>query len=159
MHRRHTSWVLVVALLLIGTPAAIAKSYLPTANTRAAIKAYVKSAAKVVAKSGPSCDTFKSADWMGGDYYIFVTGPDEKAVCHPNASMVGRDTTDIVDANGTKIGMMFIAASKKKGGGWVEYVWPRPGQTTPVKKSSYATRVKAPDGKWYIVGAGGYELK
>jgi methyl-accepting chemotaxis protein len=158
MNRRHTSWVLVV-LLLICTSAAMAKSNLPAANTRAAIKTYVKSAAKIVAKNGPSCDTFKSADWTGGDYYVFVTGPDEKLICHPNPSMVGKANADIVDANGTKVGTMLIDASKKKGGGWVEYVWPRPGQTTPVKKSSYATRVKGPDGKWYVVGAGGYELK
>ena len=159
MNRRYRSWVLVVVLLLICAPAAFAKSYVPKSNTRAAIKAYVMSAAKVVAKSGPSCETFKSKDWIGGDYYVFVTGPDDKTVCHPNASNIGRDNADIVDANGAKVGMMLTAASKKKGGGWVEYVWPRPGQTTPVKKSSYATRVKAPDGKWYVVGSGGYELK
>jgi len=116
-------------------------------------------AAKVVAKSGPSCEKFKSKDWMDGDYYVFVTGPDDKLVCHPNASMVGKANADIVDANGKKVGLDLIAAAKKKGGGWVDYVWPRPGQTTPVAKSSYATQVKGPDGKWYVVGAGGYELK
>jgi cytochrome c len=158
MNRRHASWVLATILLLACSPA-IAKSYLPAANTRAAIKSYVRNAAKVVAKNGPSCDTFKNKDWMGGDYYVFVTGPDDKLVCHPNAAMVGKANADIVDANGTKVGTMILDASKKKGGGWVEYVWPRPGQTTPVKKSSYATRVKGPDGKWYVVGAGGYELK
>jgi signal transduction histidine kinase len=159
MNRKHTSWILVGIFLFLATSAAMAKSYVPKANTRAAIKAYVKNAAKVIAKSGPSCDTFKSADWMAGDYYVFVTGPDDRLVCHPTASMVGRANPDIVDANGKKVGTMIIDASKKKGGGWVEYVWARPGQTTPVKKSSYAMRVKAPDGKWYIVGAGGYELK
>src|ERR1700675_3458325 len=124
MNRKHTSWVLVGVLLLIYTPAAMAKSNLPAANKRAAIKTYVRDAAKVVAKHGPSCDTFKSADWMGGDYFAFVTGPDEKLVCHPSPSIVGKANADIVDANGTKVGTMLIDASKKKGGGWVEYVWP-----------------------------------
>src|ERR1700674_4768735 len=83
MNRRHTSWVLVGVLLLIYTPAAMAKSNLPAANKRAAIKTYVRDAAKVVAKNGPSCDTFKSADWMGGDYYVFVTGPRREAGLSP----------------------------------------------------------------------------
>ncbi|HYS55269.1 MAG TPA: cache domain-containing protein [Thermoanaerobaculia bacterium] len=151
----------IVATLLIGltASAAIAKSHVPTKNTRNAIKAYVKDASKVVAKSGPSCDKFKDKDWMAGDYYVFVDGPDNKIVCHPNPSMVGKDNADITDANGKKVGTELIEASKKKGGGWVNYVWPRPGTDKPVPKSTYTMRVKAPDGKWYVVGAGGYELK
>ena len=157
MSRRY-SWVLSL-LLLISAATLFAKSYVPKANTRAAIKSYVQSAAKVVAKHGPSCDTFKTKEWMDGDYYIFVTGPDEKLVCHPNATMVGKDNADIVDANGKKVGTDLIAAAKQKGGGWTDYVWPRPGQDKPVPKSSYSMLVNGPDGKAYVVGAGGYELK
>ncbi len=156
MSRRVLS--IVLSLLFIASVVA-AKSYTPEKNTRGAIKAYVKSAAKVIAKSGPSCDTFKSKDWMAGDYYIFVTGPDERLLCHPNASMVGKPEPDIVDANGKKVGTELLKAAHKRGGGWVEYVWPRPGQTTPVPKTSYAMRVKGSDGKWYVVGSGGYGLK
>ena len=156
---RKSPWVVSLLLLLVGAATLFAKSHVPTSNTHAAIKAYVQSAAKVVAKSGPSCDTFKSKDWMAGDYYVFVTGPDEKLVCHPNPSMVGKANADIVDANGKKVGTDIIAAAKKKGGGWTDYVWPRPGQDKPVPKSSYSMNVKGPDGKWYVVGAGGYELK
>ena len=145
--------------LLVCASVATAKSYVPKKNTRDAVKAYVKSAAKVIAKSGPSCDVFKGKNWMAGDYYIFVTGPDDRLVCHPNPSMVGKANADIVDANGKKVGLDLIAAGRKKGGGWVNYVWPRPGQTTPVPKTSYAMQVKGPDGKWYVVGSGGYDLK
>jgi signal transduction histidine kinase len=157
MSRRYPS--VVSLLLLLSAATLFAKSQVPKSNTRDAIKSYVQSAAKVIAKSGPSCDTFKSKDWMAGDYYVFVTGPDEKLVCHPNPSMVGKANADIVDANGKKVGTEILAAAKKKGGGWVDYVWPRPGQDKPVPKSSYSMRVKGPDGKWYVVGAGGYELK
>ncbi len=136
----------------------IAKSYTPKANTRADIKAYVERAAKVVAKHGPSCDTFASKGWRAGDYYVFVTGPDDRVLCHPNASIVGKLESEIIDANGKKVGSE-IDAKAKAGGGWVDYVWPRPGQTTPVPKSSYAKQVKGPDGKMYVVGSGGYEVK
>ncbi|PYQ50656.1 MAG: hypothetical protein DMF59_10275 [Acidobacteria bacterium] len=156
---RKYAWVLSL-LLLVSTATLFAKSHVPTKNTRDAIKAYVKDAAKVVAKSGPSCDTFKSSDWMKGDYYVFVDSPDNNTIlCHPNASMIGKNNADIVDANGKKVGMDLMEASKKKGGGWTNYVWPRPGTDKPVPKSTFSMRVKGPDGKWYVVGAGGYELK
>jgi len=144
-------------LCLIAT-VALADSNLPKANTRAGIKAYVDAAAKVVAKYGPSCAEFAEKEWRSGDYYIFVTGPDEKELCHPNPQMVGKPASEIVDANGKKVGTALVEAAKK-GGGWVDYVWPRPGTDKPVPKSSYSVQVKGPDGKTYYVGAGGYELK
>jgi len=149
------------AALLMGfvATAAMAKSHVPTANTHAAIKSYVQQATKVVAKSGPSCKTFSSKDWMSGDYYIFVVGADDKILCHPNASLVGKMNADVVDANGKKLGIEIVENAKKKGGGWTDYVWPRPGTTNPVPKMTYSTRVKGPGGKWYVVGGGGYELK
>jgi methyl-accepting chemotaxis protein len=132
----------------------------PRANTRDDIVKYVNSAASVVAKSGPSCDTFKEPRWMSGDWYIFVDGLDGILICHQNAQMVGRANADIVDANGRHVGDEIMAAGQRaEGHGWVDYVWPRPGQTTPVPKSTYVTRVTGPDGKAYIVGAGGYELR
>ena len=65
---------------------------------------------------------------------------------------------EVVDSKGAHIGTALIDAAKK-GGGWVDYVWPRPGTTNPVSKSSYSMQVKGPDGKTYYVGSGGYELK
>ena len=76
---RKYAWVISL-LLLVSVATLFAKSHVPAKNTRDAIKAYVKDAAKVVAKSGPSCDTFKSADWMAGDYYVFVDSPDNNTI-------------------------------------------------------------------------------
>lgn len=159
MNRRPFSVALGIFLLFCAT-VLVAKSYTPKTNTRDAVKAYVDHAAKQVARHGPSCAEFKEKNWMSGDYYVFVIGPDNRLVCHPNASLVGKMNTEIVDANGKKVGEeLAAAANSKEGHGWVDYVWPRPGQTKPVPKSSYAEKVKGPDGKWYVVGAGGYELK
>ena len=151
----------LAAVFLVGlvATAAFAKSHVPAKNTHAAIKAYVQAAAKVVAKSGPSCDAFKTEDWMSGDYYIFVDDPDGKTLCHPNASLIGKDSDAILDVNGRSIGKTIRAAAAKKGGGWAEYMWPRPGTDKPVQKSTFVMHVKAPDGKTYTVGAGGYEVK
>lgn len=134
-----------------------AKSHLPVKNTRPAIKAYVEEARAYVAKHGADCTALSSSDFKGGDYYIFVFSRNGKTVCHP--TQAGKMASEIVDAKGRKVGDEIVATGKKKGGGWVEYEWPRPGSTKPVAKSSYARSVKAPDGKWYIVGSGGYEVK
>jgi len=150
---------LSVLSVVIWSSAGLAASYVPKTNTHAAIKNYVEEAAKLVAKSGPSCEEFAEKDWRSGDYYIFVDGPDEKTLCHPNASLIGKDSDAILDVNGKSIGKTIRAAAAKKGGGWAEYMWPRPGTDKPVPKSTFVMHVKAPDGKTYTVGAGGYEVK
>ena len=150
---------LAVLLLVLCASTALAKSYTPKKNTRADIKAYVNAAAKYVKKHGADCAAFKSKEWTFGDYYIFVDGPDNRTLCHPNAAIVGKNSDEIVDVNGKKVGMAIREAAAKKGGGWTDYMWPRPGTDKPVAKSTYAMQVKGPDGKTYVVGSGGYELK
>ena len=148
--------VTVISLFLL---AACASTMTPRANTRDELVSYVNRAAAVVARSGPSCATFKQPAWMSGDYYIFVSGPDGTTVCHPNTSLIGKATSEIVDANGMNVGDAILkAAMSPEGHGWVNYVWPRPGTPNPVPKSTYVTKVTGPDGKTYIVGSGGYNL-
>ena len=151
--------IFTVLLLAVGVPAAFAKSYTPTKNTHAAIKKYVQAAASRVAKHGADCAAFTKPEWRSGDYYIFVDAPDNTTLCHPNASLIGKNSDEIKDANGKSVGAAIRTAAARTGGGWAEYMWPRPGTDKPVPKSTYVMKVKAPDGKTYVVGSGGYELK
>jgi cytochrome c len=48
----------------------------------------------------------------------------------------------------------FVEVAKSKGEGWVDYMWPKPGEKAPSKKLSYIYRVP---GKDVFVGAGVYE--
>ena len=121
-----------IVVLTLCASAAIAESYTPKTNTRREIKKYVHAAAKHIAAHGPSCNEFARKEWRSGDYYIFVLGPDKKTLCHPDPTMIGRPASEIVDANGKKVGEMIAAAGMKMRGGWVDYVWPRPGITKPV---------------------------
>src|SRR6266545_3831553 len=116
--RNRTLWILVLVLCALPS---FAKSFTPKKNTRADIKAYVQHAAKVVAKSGPSCKTFEGKEWRAGDYYVFVIGPDDKTLCHPKASLIGKPTNEIVDEKGRHVGNEIAAAGKKKGGGRAEH--------------------------------------
>lgn len=143
---------LLMAILVAAT------SHLPKTHTRAAIQTYVEDAAKVVQKSGPSCGTFASPAWRGGEWYIFVDGPDDRIVCHLKTDMIGKAPSSIVNAKGQKVGSMIAAKGAGHGKGWVEYSWTPPGKTAEELKSTYVMGVTGPDGKHYIVGAGGWNV-
>ena len=147
-----------IACLIATAVLAATTSHLPNTNTRDAIKAYVESAAKIVQKSGPSCATFSSPEWRGGDYYIFVLGPDDALICHPTASMIGKPSSTIVNSKGVKVGEMVAAKGKGKDSGWIEYEWPQPGKTTEQLKSTYVMGLTGPDGRHYVVGSGGWNV-
>src|SRR6185503_17424123 len=104
--------------------AACASSMTPKANTHDEVVAYVNRAADVVSKNGPSCATFAKPEWMAAEWYVFVQEADGKIVCHPNAQIIGRNVSEIVDANGKHVGEALQAAGAS-GHGWVDYVWPR----------------------------------
>jgi signal transduction histidine kinase len=43
----------------------------------------------------------------------------------------------------------------EKGNGWVDYMWPKPGESIPTQKSAYVTKALM-DGKWVMAGCGVY---
>ena len=150
-------------LVVCSITVACASSYTPRSNTRPELQRYVERAAALVREQGPAaCETFKGPAWMAGDYYIFVNEADtDVMICHPiRPELVGQSQTNLQDANGRYIAReMRAAATSPAGVGWVEYVWPRPGETNPVPKSGYVVSVTGPDGKRYVVGSGGYEMR
>jgi cytochrome c len=156
MHRGRTLFAFIASVTLI---AAAAANHLPKTNSRQAVQTFVEDAAKVVQKNGPSCAAFAGNDWRGGDYYIFVIGPDQKTLCHPKPEMIGKPSTEIVNAKGDKVGDMIVKMGTADGKGWIDYLWTKPGKTTEEPKSSYVMGVTGPDGKHYIVGAGAWDLK
>ncbi|HEX7137697.1 MAG TPA: cache domain-containing protein [Vicinamibacterales bacterium] len=151
--------VLCLVAVVVAAAALAATSHLPKTNSRAAVEAYVKEAAAIVQKDGASCATFASPEWKSADYYIFVSGPDSTLVCHPNAAVVGKPASSIVNKKGDKVGEMIVAKGKDNGQGWVEYMWMPPGKTTEELKSTYVIGVTGPEGKHYVVGGGGFNLK
>jgi signal transduction histidine kinase len=47
--------------------------------------------------------------------------------------------------------------AKTKGAGWVDYMWPKPGEKTPSLKVSYVKLVKV-DGEDIVVGCGVWDV-
>jgi cytochrome c len=138
-------------------------TYVPHTRDRDALRLYVDQAAQRVAARGSEvCEELAAPRWRGGDYYIFVTNADTHVtVCHPaRPELVGRNEYDLQDVNGKYfMREMLSVAPQPFSGGWVDYMWPRPGQTEPALKSTYVVRVRSWDGAMYLVGSGAYDLK
>ncbi|MGZ3238533.1 MAG: cache domain-containing protein [Burkholderiaceae bacterium] len=87
------------------------------------------------------------------DLYIFVY--DLKGICVAhgnNPKMVGKDLSQMKDANGKTIIQDFIELVNTKGSGWVEYSWPNPITKNVEMKSSYIVKVDD-----ILLGAGIYK--
>ena len=151
------SLVCLAAVLLIAADGSV-KNHLPRTATRDAVMTYVRDAAAVVQKSGPSCDTFAKPEWRSADYYVFVSGPDDKLICHANAAMVGKATGEIVNKSGDHVGDKITKMGAANGSGWVEYMWPPRAGAAEEMKSTYVMGVTGADGKHYVVGAGAFRM-
>lgn len=91
------------------------------------------------------------------DSYVFVM--DEHGVHLVNAAFPeheGNNLLDLTDENGKVIGREMLAALENADSGWVDYMWPRPGDEPASRKSSYVRKAHLPDGRTVIVGAGLY---
>ena len=99
----------------------------------------------------------KGSEWLKRETYIFIADMNGTILMHPaNPELETKSVIDLKDANGKAFMQEFIETAKGKGSGWVDYMWPKPGEKRPSKKRSYVKRTKMPDGEMVIVGAGTY---
>ncbi len=86
--------------------------------------------------------------------YFWINDPTPTMVMHPfKPELDGTDLSDYKDPNGKKLFVEFARVCQEKGEGFVDYMWPLPGQDRPVPKLSYV-KLFAPWG--WIVGTGIY---
>ncbi|MFH0782506.1 MAG: methyl-accepting chemotaxis protein [Pseudomonadota bacterium] len=89
-----------------------------------------------------------------GKDYFFILDTSGKMVMHPiKPSMNDTDQTDSRDPKGKPLFQEMIRVCRENGQGFVDYLWPKPGETEPVSKLSYVQLFK----EWgWIVGTGIY---
>ncbi|PWC36353.1 cache domain-containing protein [Azospirillum sp. TSO35-2] len=88
-----------------------------------------------------------------GEEYVFVTDLEGRLEVHGGQPQFeGRNMGGAKDPNGVYYARLLTEAAQK-GGGYVRYSWPKPGQTEPSPKVAYAQL--APGWKW-VVGSGVY---
>jgi signal transduction histidine kinase len=73
------------------------------------------------------------------DLYVFCGGPDGKFTAHPK--LVGQSLKDLKDKTGKAFGEEIYNVAQEGTISEVSYMWPRPGQTEPVQKVAYVTKV------------------
>jgi signal transduction histidine kinase len=98
-----------------------------------------------------------AAGFLFYDSYVFVM--DTGGVHLVNAGFPeneGKNLLDLTDSDGKVIGREMLAVLETADAGWVDYLWPRPGDTPTSKKSSYVRKATLPDGRVVVVGAGLY---
>ena len=118
-----------------------------------------KAAALTESKGKTAFPEFKKqgSEWLKGETYIFIADMNGTILMHPaNPELETKSILDMKDANGKAFMREFIETAKTKGSGWVDYMWPKPGEKSPSRKLSYVTRAKMPDGEMVVVGAGIY---
>ena len=95
--------------------------------------------------------------WFHDDTYVFVWLTDGiRVVYPPDPSGEGKNMSTLLDVTGKAIGRLFIEiALSEEGEGWIDYSWPKPGETEPSSKQTYIKGV-AIDEQTFLVGSGFY---
>ncbi len=73
------------------------------------------------------------------DLYPYCGGPDGNFTAHP--SLVGKSLKDLKDKTDKAFGEEIYATAAAGEINEVPYMWPRPGETEPVQKIAYVTKV------------------
>ncbi len=131
----------------------------PASEQAKRVEAMVNKAAALVDSQGKAAfSEFRKRDseWWFGTTYLFVYDKDMNVLLNP--AFPEREGTNVhgdKDANSKLFHDEFMKLIRTKGSGWVDYMFPKPGQTAPSQKWSYVKGVTI-DGGLGLIGAGFY---
>lgn len=111
-------------------------------GTPAEAKAMLEKAiAEIKKDKGKALEMFTKGEggFKDRDLYPYCGGPDGNFTAHP--TLVGKSLKDLKDKAGKPIGEEIYAKAKEGVISEMTYMWPRPGQTEPVQKVAYYTKV------------------
>ena len=79
-----------------------------------------------------------------------------RVVYPPDIYGEGENMSTLIDSTGKEIGKLFIEiALSEDGEGWIDYKWPKPGETEPSNKQTYI-KLATFDENTFLVGSGFY---
>ena len=86
--------------------------------------------------------------------YLWINDLHPTMIMHPiKPELDGKDLSEIKDPQGKLLFVEFARVCKEKGGGFVDYMWPKPGEKDPMPKISYV-QLYQPWG--WVLGSGIY---
>lgn len=86
----------------------------------------------------------KNGPFVWKDSYVFVFETDSSVLIgHPiKPALIGKKLIGMRDFNGKLFFVELLdLANSKEGNGWIEYMWPKPGENKPSNKASFVYRV------------------
>ncbi|MBF0229562.1 MAG: cache domain-containing protein [Desulfamplus sp.] len=135
-------WITIICLSFTVTSFAEEKA------TKDECIAKVKEAVEMAKALGAEATFAKLNDPKGQfvwkDSYVFCIDIESgKTLAHPiKPKLVGQMMKGLKDVKGKLFFVEFINVSKEKGEGWVDYMWPKPGEKEPTPKSTYVMKVE-----------------
>jgi cytochrome c len=153
-----TGLVVLGGLLTTISPA-LPQGSPPATEEAKQVEALVTKAAALIEKNGKAAFTEfrkKDSEWYHGNTYLFAY--DMKANVLLNPAFPQREGTNVTgqkDANGKLFHQAIIDMAESNGSGWVDYWFPKPGQTEPSQKWTYVKKVMI-DGVPGLVASGFY---
>ncbi len=94
--------------------------------------------------------------FMAKDAYVFVIDPQGVDLVNPAfPNLEGRNLLDVKDTSGKALVREMLDVVQTRGSGWVDYMWPKPGESVSTQKSTFVTKAKI-GSKWVMVGSGVY---
>lgn len=119
----------------------------------------VKDAVGAIEKNGEAAYPLfhdPQSQFIAKDAYIFVVDPKGIEYVNPAfPTMEGRNLLDLKDTHGKLLVREMLKMVADSGSGWVDYMWPKPGESVSTQKSTYVSRAKLGD-QWVMVGCGVY---
>ena len=89
-----------------------------------------------------------------GENYFWINDLEPIMIMHPFSNeLEGQDIADFKDPNGKRLFLSAVEVCRKKGEGFVDYYWPKPGFDKPVPKISF---VKLYEPWGWVIGTGIY---
>ena len=94
--------------------------------------------------------------FIAKDAYIFVIDPSGVDLVNPAfPNLEGRNILDVKDTQGKQLIREMLKVAQTSGSGWINYMWPKPGESVSTQKSAFVSKVKVGE-KWLLVGCGVY---
>jgi cytochrome c len=147
----------LIGSTMAGPGLAYSQEAAPPSDQAKRIEDLVDRAAALVDRRGRAAfDEFRKRDseWWFGNTYLFAYDDHLNVLLNPAfPKREGTNPHGEKDANGKMFHDEFLKIVQTKGAGWVDYMFPKPGQTQPSHKWSYVKGFKF-DGSAGLIGAG-----
>jgi len=153
-----TGFFVLAGLLGTAAPAFPQQSPPPSEQVKKIEALVDKAAALVNSKGKAAFAEFRKegSEWWFGETYLFAYDMNLNVLlvaAFPENE--GKNQTGKKDSNGKLYHDEFVKVVQSKGSGWVDYMFPKPGQTEPSQKWTYVKKVTM-DGVPGLVASGFY---